>query len=106
MRKLIEEQIEMEKCKLVREMVSGESYEYYPLGKYIVSSSEVCRGRPTFKYTRIEVEGILDCLAAGQSVNQIAKGYHGRVPQSTTEEVLKLAGKALRDQTEPLRPEL
>jgi len=52
------------------------------------------------------VEGILDCLAAGQSVNQIAKSYHGRVPQSTTEEVLKLAGKALRDQTEPLRPEL
>ena len=88
---------------LVREMVNGESYQYYPLGEYIVSSPEVCRGRPTFKYTRIEVEGVLDCLAAGQSIQQIVKGYRGRVPQAAIEDALRLAAQALLDQTEPLR---
>jgi len=96
----------MSKHKLVREVVNGESYEYYPLGKYIVSSPEVCRGRPTFKYTRIEVEGVLDCLAAGQSIHQIVEGYRGRVPQAAIEEALRLAGKALLDQTEPLSQKL
>ena len=96
----------MSEYKLVRETVGGESYEYYPLGQYIVSSPEVCRGRPTFKYTRIEVEGVLDCLAAGQSIERIVKGYQGRVPQAAIEEALRLAGQAFLDQTQPLRANL
>ena len=43
------------KRSLVREEIDGDVYEYIPLGKYIVSAPGVCRGRPTFKYTRIEV---------------------------------------------------
>ena len=46
------------KQQLVREMVGGEWYEYRPLGKFVVSAPGVCRGRPTFKYTRIEVAGV------------------------------------------------
>ena len=41
--------------KLIREITGGESYEYYPLGRYIVAALGVCGGRPTFKYTRIDV---------------------------------------------------
>jgi hypothetical protein len=41
--------------KVVREIVGGEVYEYVPLGKHIVSAKGVCGGRPTFKYTRVEV---------------------------------------------------
>jgi len=40
--------------KLVREIVGGEPYEYYPVGRYIVIAPGVCGGRPTFKYTRDE----------------------------------------------------
>jgi len=50
------------KQQLVREMVGGEWYEYIPLGKFVVSAPAVCRGRPTFKYTRIEVAGVLEAL--------------------------------------------
>src|SRR5215510_566674 len=33
----------------------GEAYEDYPLGQYIVAAPGVCGGRPTFKYTRIDI---------------------------------------------------
>ena len=55
------------KRKLVSEIVGGEPYEYYPLGDYIVRAVGVCRGQPTFKYTRIEITGTLERLAAGES---------------------------------------
>ena len=56
------------KRQLMREMVGGESYEYVPLGKFVVSAPAICRGRPTFKDTRIEVAGVLARLAAGHTV--------------------------------------
>ena len=51
------------------EVVSGELYQYYPLGKHVVRAVGVCSGRPTFKYTRIEITGTLDRLAAGESLD-------------------------------------
>lgn len=51
------------KRQLIREMVGGESYEYVPLGKFVVSAPAVCRGRPTFKYTR-DVPDLLRRLCA------------------------------------------
>jgi len=45
--------------KLVCEM-GEESYEYYPLGQYIVAAPGVCGCRPTFKYTRIDVHYVLE----------------------------------------------
>ena len=42
---------------LMTEMVGGEPYQYYPLGDYVVRAVGVCGGRPTFKYTRIEITG-------------------------------------------------
>jgi uncharacterized protein (DUF433 family) len=61
--------------RLVREIVGGEPYEYYPLGKYIVSAPGVCGGRPTFKYTRLEVAVVLDLLAAGWTVDKLIREY-------------------------------
>jgi len=49
--------------KLVREIVGGEPYEYYPVGRHIVIAPGVCGGRPTFKYTRIDVRHALNLLA-------------------------------------------
>jgi uncharacterized protein (DUF433 family) len=78
--------------KLVREIMEGESYEYYPLGQYIVAAPGVCGGRPTFKYTRIDVHHALGRLAAGRTVEQVAHSYDLSV--EAIQEALKLAARA------------
>src|SRR5438093_7174788 len=47
--------VSLHEQELVCEIVGGEPYEYYPLGQYVVRAPGVCGGRPTFKYTRIDV---------------------------------------------------
>jgi uncharacterized protein (DUF433 family) len=82
--------------KLVRETVGGEPYEYYPLGRHIVVAPGVCGGRPTFKYTRVDVRHALSLLAAGHTVERVARGY--QLPVAAVREALALAAKAF-DQT-------
>ena len=77
--------------KLVHEIVGDEPYDYYPMGKYIVAAPGVCGGRPTFKYTRIEVEVVLDLFAVGESLERLVENFQGRVPREAIEETLKLA---------------
>ena len=77
--------------KLVCEMEGGESYEYYPLGQYIVAAPGVCGGRPTFKYTRIDVHHVLGLVAAGRTVEQVAHSYD--LPVEAVQEALKLAAR-------------
>jgi uncharacterized protein (DUF433 family) len=74
--------------QMVHEMVGGEPYDYVPLGEYVVRAIGVCGGRPTFKYTRIEVAGALDRLASGESMEDIAAGYGGRVPREALQEAV------------------
>ena len=76
--------------RLVREIVGDEPYDYYPLGDYVVRAVGVCGGRPTFKYTRIEIIGTLERLAAGESIDVIVKGYRGRVSHAAIMEAVRL----------------
>lgn len=78
--------------KLVCEIVGGEPYEYYPLGRHVVVAPGVCRGRPTFKSTRIDVRHALSLLAAGRTVERIAHGY--QLPVAAVREALSLASRA------------
>jgi len=81
--------------KLVREMVGGEPYEYYPLGEYVVRAPGVCGGRPTFKYTRIEVSFILGRIAAGKRVDYIVSAYNDpNLSEKAIREAMNLANKA------------
>jgi uncharacterized protein (DUF433 family) len=80
-------------CRLVRETVGGESYEYYALSKSVVRCPAVYGGRPTFKYTRIEIAGTLERLAAGESVDDIVAGYRGRVSRQAILEAARLVTK-------------
>lgn len=75
---------------LVTEIVGGEPYQFYPLGDYVVRAIGVCGGRPTFKYTRIEITGTLERLAAGENIDEIVKGYRDRVPQPAVIEAVGL----------------
>ena len=76
--------------KLVTEIRGDQPYQYYPMGKYVVRAPGVCGGRPTFKYTRIEITGTLDRLAAGESIEDIVAGYGGRVPRQAVIEAVHL----------------
>lgn len=76
--------------KLITEKFGGELYQYYPLGKYVVRAIGVCGGRPTFKYTRIEIIGTLDRLAAGESLDEIVVGYEGRVTREAIVEASRI----------------
>ncbi|HXF39170.1 MAG TPA: DUF433 domain-containing protein [Blastocatellia bacterium] len=82
--------------KLVREMVGGEPYEYYPVGRHIVIAPGVCGGRPTFKYTRVDVRHALRLVAGGRPIEQVARGYE--IPVAAVQEALAMAAKAF-DQT-------
>jgi len=79
------------KKKLVREIYGGEPYEYYKIGRYIVSAPGVCGGRPTFKYTRIAVRHALRFLSEGYTVEGLAKAW--KLPLSAIREALELAAK-------------
>ncbi|MFZ4661300.1 MAG: DUF433 domain-containing protein [Caldilineaceae bacterium] len=75
---------------LLTETVGGELYHYYPLGQHIVRAPGVCGGRPTFTYTRIEIAGTLDRIAAGEAIDDIVVGYRGRVKREAILEALHL----------------
>lgn len=59
--------------KLITEMVGGELYQYYPLGKHVVRAIGGCGGRPTFKHTRIEITGTLERLAAVKILMKLSR---------------------------------
>jgi uncharacterized protein (DUF433 family) len=84
--------------ELTRELVGDEWYEYVPLGKHVVAAPGICGGRPTFKYTRLEVSVILDLLAAGWSVQKILRNYsHSRISAEAIKEAVHLAKQTLLD---------
>lgn len=72
--------------QLITETVENDIYQYYPLGVYVVRAPGVCGGRPTFKYTRIEITGTLERLAAGESIEALVSGYQGRISREAIEE--------------------
>lgn len=77
-------------AQLITETVGKEPYQYYPLGKYVARAPGVCGGRPTFKYTRIEITGTLDRLAAGETIDKIVTGYRGKVSREAVIEAIQL----------------
>src|SRR5919197_154524 len=90
--------------ELITEMVGGERYQYCPLGDYVVRAVGVCGGRPTFKYTRIEIAGTLERLAAGESLDDLVAGYRGRVPRAAIEEAIRLVTDRFLDTLPELAP--
>ena len=78
--------------QLVRETSGDTLYEYYAIGEYIVAAPGVCGGRPTFKYTRLEVATILDLLAVGWTVEQLVEEYdQSQLTPETIAEAVRLA---------------
>ena len=76
--------------KVMTELSHGASSQYYPLGTHVGRAVGVCGGRPTFKYTRIEIAGTLDRLAAGESLDEIVAGYRGLVSREAIIEAIQI----------------
>ena len=95
----------MEKnSELVTELVGGEPYRYYPLGNYVVRAPDVCGGRPTFKYTRIEITGTLERLASGEAIDRIVEGYRSRVPKEAIIEAIEIVNTRFIESLPELEP--
>jgi len=77
----------------VAEIIGGEPYTYYPTGEHVVRADGVRGGRPTFKYTRIEVTGALARLVAGESLETIVAGYDGRVSKEAMLEASEIVAR-------------
>lgn len=90
---------------LVRETFGGEPYEYYPLGEHVVAAPGICGGRPTFKYTRLEVSVILSLIASGETVEQAVQAYAlSGLTAEAVREAIQLADQALVRSVGPLQP--
>jgi uncharacterized protein (DUF433 family) len=57
-----------------------------------VAAPGVCGGRPTFKYTRIDVRHAISLLSGGWTVEAVAQAY--KVPVAAVQEALELAAQA------------
>lgn len=90
--------------EFVTETVGGEVYQYYPLGEYVVRAVGVCGGRPTFKYTRIEITGTIERLAAGEHVEGVVQGYQGRVSREAILEAACLMAEQFLEALPTLEP--
>lgn len=88
--------------QLVTEIYGGEPYAYYPLGDHVVRAPGVCGGRPTFKYTRIEIVYVLRSLASGESVGELVEGFAGRV----SAEAIREAGRIVTHTYDAMLPPL
>ena len=56
----------------------------------------MCGGRPTFKYTRLEVAVVLDLLAAGWATEHILREYaQSKLTPEAITEAIRLAKEAL-----------
>ncbi|MCP4359548.1 MAG: DUF433 domain-containing protein [Chloroflexi bacterium] len=90
---------------LVIETLDGELYEYYPLGAHIVMALGVCGGRPTFKYTRLEVKVILADLKAGHSIDNVVADFHrSNLTREAVQEAIDLAQQAFLASSQSAMP--
>lgn len=90
---------------LVHEVVGGEPYDYSPLGEFVVIAPGMCGGRPTFRYTRLEVSVVLALLSDGYTVEEVAAEYEGSDLQvAAIREGLRLAGEAFNQAAQAIYP--
>jgi uncharacterized protein (DUF433 family) len=63
---------------------------------------EICHGRVCIKGTRVMVSVILDNLAAGETAEEIMRGYH--VQREDIEASMRYAAELARERIIPLVP--
>jgi uncharacterized protein (DUF433 family) len=67
------------------------------IGRSVVADPDICRGRPTFRGTRILVADVLEQVAAGTAWENIVGEWRGEVSADAIAEALRIASEAFRD---------
>lgn len=68
------------------------------LGRFIVADPTICRGRPTFKHTRVTVADVLADVERGLSWDFISSRWgDGKITREAIAEAVQLARCALLD---------
>lgn len=62
----------------------------------------ICHGRPCIAGTRVMVSVVLDNLAAGESVDEVSRGYH--LQREDVLASMQFAAELARDRIVPLVP--
>ena len=69
------------------------------LGRFVVADPKICRGRPTFKGTRITVADVLADVQRGLSWDFISERWgDGKITRKAIAEAVQLARSAFLDQ--------
>ena len=63
-------------------------------GRYIVSSPEICHGKPTFRGTRILVADVLEQIAEGLAWETIIEEWRGSITKEAISEAINLSRQA------------
>lgn len=68
------------------------------MGEYVVRAPGVCRGRPTFPYTRLDVSHVVREIARGRSLDDVATAYS--LSREAVSEAVLLAAEAIHQKSE------
>lgn len=68
------------------------------LNDRVVCDPEICHGKPTVKGTRVMVQGVLEFLGAGDSIEEVLEAY----PGISREDVLACIASAAEVMGRPL----
>lgn len=65
------------------------------LGRFLCADPKICRGKLTFRGTRILVGDVLELVAAGMSWDAIIEECHGSISRPAIAEAIRLAGRSI-----------
>ncbi|MFN3332948.1 MAG: DUF433 domain-containing protein [Caldilinea sp.] len=69
-------------------------------GRYIVSDTEICHGKPTFRGTRILVADVLEQVADGLAWESIIEEWRGSISYEAIAEAVRLSRQAFLEHAE------
>lgn len=61
--------------------------------RYVIADPEWLGGKPAIRGTRLSVAHVLECLAAGMSVDEINESFGGGVSAEAIQEALQVAAE-------------
>ncbi|MFN3491950.1 MAG: DUF433 domain-containing protein [Anaerolineales bacterium] len=64
------------------------------MGRFIVTDSEICHGKPTFRGTRVLVSDVLEQVASGMAWETIIEEWNNNVSKEAIQEAVQLASQA------------
>ena len=65
------------------------------IGRYIVSDSRICHGKPTFRGTRVLVADVLEQVSNGMAWETIIEEWNDSITKEAIGEAVQLASQAL-----------